>query len=250
MSPRDLIAQLLEQGSADDVSATDSIAERVYQDLRDELLFGQIPLGERLVEEHLAERYECSRTPVREALHRLQADGHVVRHPMGGITPQPPQATALEELYELRIVLEDLIVRRAANAEEKLQVADLRASWAELSQLDPERRTKIATPDFVYADEAFHEGLAAAAGNHSAARYLRDINERIRILRVHDFTTDDRIDATIAEHIEIADAVLAGEADAAAALMRVHIDRSARVVEDRVGRMLTRMFDASQGSAE
>ncbi|MGK2877147.1 MAG: GntR family transcriptional regulator [Solirubrobacterales bacterium] len=249
MPPRDLLAEMMLSGSADEAAA-DSIAERVYQDLRDELLFGHIPLGERLIEEHLAERYACSRTPVREALHRLQADGHVVRHPMGGITPQPPQATAIEELYELRVVLEDLIVRRAANAEEKLKVADLRASWAELAQIDPDRRSKIATPDFVYADEAFHEGLAAAAGNHSAARYLRDINERIRILRVHDFTTDDRIDATIAEHIEIADAVLAGEVDAAAALMRVHIDRSARVVEDRVGRMLARMFDASAGSAE
>lgn len=254
MSPRDLLAELLGYGSVDEMSG-DSIAERVYQDLRGELLFGQIPLGERLVEEHLAERYECSRTPVREALHRLQADGHVVKHPMGGITPQPPQATALEELYELRVVLEDLIVRRAAAAEDKLQIADLRASWADLAGLEPDRRSKIATPDFVYADEAFHEGLAQAAGNLSAARYLRDINERIRILRVHDFTTDDRIDATIAEHVEIADSVLAGEADAAAALMRVHIDRSARVVEERVGRMLARMFDAggfdkSAGSAE
>lgn len=249
MSPRDLLAELLGYGSVDDVNG-DSIAERVYQDLRGELLFGQIPLGERLVEEHLAERYECSRTPVREALHRLQADGHVVKHPMGGITPQPPQATALEELYELRVVLEDLIVRRAAAAEDKLQIADLRASWAAMSELEPERRSKIATPDFVYADEAFHEGLAQAAGNLSAARYLRDINERIRILRVHDFTTDDRIDATIVEHVEIADAVIAGEADAAAALMRVHIDRSARVVEERVGRMLARMFDAASGSAE
>ena len=250
MPPRDLLAEMMLSGNRHDEAAADSIAERVYQDLRGDLLFGRIPLGERLVEEHLAEHYECSRTPVREALHRLQADGHIVKHPMGGITPQPPQATALEELYELRVVLEDLIVRRAANAEEKLKVADLRASWAELAEVDPDRRSKIATPDFVYADEAFHEGLAAAAGNHSAARYLRDINERIRILRVHDFTTDDRIDATIAEHIEIADAVLAGEADAAAALMRVHIDRSARVVEDRVGRMLARMFDASSGSAE
>jgi DNA-binding GntR family transcriptional regulator len=249
MSPRDLLAELLGYGNTEDVSG-DSIAERVYQDLRGELLFGQIPLGERLVEEHLAERYDCSRTPVREALHRLQADGHVVKHPMGGITPQPPQATALEELYELRVVLEDLIVRRAAAAEDKLQIADLRASWAAMSGLDAERRGKIATPDFVYADEAFHEGLAQAAGNLSAARYLRDINERIRILRVHDFTTDDRIDATIAEHVEIADAVLAGEADAAGALMRVHIDRSARVVEERVGRMLARMFDAASGSAE
>lgn len=248
MSPRDVLAALLEHGAAVP-EATESIAERVYQDLRDELLFGQIPLGDRLIEEHLAERYECSRTPVREALHRLQADGHVVKHPMGGITPQPPQATQLSELYELRIVLEDLIVRRAAKSGDMMQVADLRASWVGLSELSQERLAKLSTPDFVYADEAFHEGLASAAGNATAARYLRDYNERIRILRVHDFTTDDRIEATIAEHIELADAVMAGEGDAASALMRVHIDRSARVVEERVGKMLARMFDPAAGGS-
>ncbi len=245
---RDLVAHLLEHGLADS-SGSESIAERVYQDLRDDLLFGRIPLGDRLVEEHLAEQFECSRTPVREALHRLQADGHIVKHPMGGITPQPPQATSLRELYELRVVIEDLVVRRAANAEDKIKIADLRASWVDLRDLDPAKRNKIETPDFVYADEAFHEGLAAAAGNKSAARYLRDINERIRILRVHDFTSGDRIAVTIDEHIELADAILEGEVDTASALMRVHIDRSARVVEQRVGEMLARMFDGGAMSA-
>lgn len=244
---RDLVAQLLEYGLADN-SANDSIAERVYQDLRDDLLFGRVPLGERLVEEHLAEQFDCSRTPVREALHRLQADGHVVKHPMGGITPQPPQASALRELYELRVVIEDLVVRRVSHVEDKIKVADLRAGWVELRDLDSAKRNKIETPDFVYADEAFHEGLAAAAGNKSAARYLRDINERIRILRVHDFTTQDRIAVTIDEHIELLDAILEGEVDTASALMRVHIDRSARVVEQRVGQMLARMFDASEAT--
>lgn len=241
----DVIAKLLGEGPTE---AGDSIAERVYQDLRGDLLFGRIPLGERLIEEHLAERYQCSRTPVREALHRLQADGHVVKHPMGGITPQPPQATPLRELYQLRSVLEDFVVRRAAESEDKLPVADLRANWVSLRDLSPAKRDAIATPDFVYADEAFHEGLAAAAGHQTAARYLHDMNERIRILRVHDFTTPDRIASTIDEHIELTDAIIDGEADAAAALMRVHIDRSARVVEQRVGEMLARMFDA--GGAE
>jgi DNA-binding GntR family transcriptional regulator len=239
---KDLVASLLKL-EPEPETASDSIAERVYQELRDELLIGEISLGDRLVEEHLAERFECSRTPVREALHRLQADGHVVKHPMGGITPQPLQATALTELYELRVVLEDLVVRRASNDEDKIGVADLRANWIKLRDLDPQRRNAIDTPDFVYADEAFHEGLAATAGNASATRYLHDINERIRILRVHDFTTGDRIASTIDEHIEIADAIIESQADTASALMRVHIDRSARVVEQRVGEMLARMFD-------
>lgn len=221
----------------------DSIAERVYDELRRELLIGQIPYGERLVEETLAARFDCSRTPVREALHRLQADGHVVKHPMGGITPQPPQASAMRDLYEVRVVIEDLVVRRAATSGDRDKVAALREAWVDLGKRLKRERARVESPDFVYADEAFHENLAAAAGNLAVSRYLRDINERIRILRVHDFTTGDRIETTIEEHVEIADAVLAGEPDAAAALMRVHIDRSARVVEQRVGAMLARMFD-------
>ena len=63
------------------------------------------------------------------------------------------------------------------------------------------------------------------------------------MIRIHDFTTVDRIVTTIEEHLEILDALRAGKADTAAALMRVHIERSADVVERRVGELLTRMFE-------
>ena len=69
------------------------------------------------------------------------------------------------------------------------------------------------------------------------------INERIRVIRIHDFTTVDRIETTIEEHLEILEALRAGKQDAAAALMRVHIERSAEVVERRVGELLARMFE-------
>ena len=95
----------------------------------------------------------------------------------------------------------------------------------------------------MYADEGFHEGIARASGNSATERYIRDINERIRLIRIHDFTTPDRIEATIEEHLEILETVRAGRADAAAALMRVHIERSAEVVERRVGELLARMFE-------
>ena len=63
------------------------------------------------------------------------------------------------------------------------------------------------------------------------------------VIRIHDFTTVDRIETTIEEHLEILNALLAGRQDAAAALMRVHIERSAEVVERRVGELLARMFE-------
>ena len=208
-------------------------AEQVHRELRAALLRGEFPYGMRLVEEQLAERYDTSRTPVREALRRLEGDGHVVRDRSGGLRPNPPRVSAMRELYAVRTVLEDLAVR-TANPE---HLDGLHEEWLEL------RVERDESPDFVYADEGFHEALAHASGNGATERYLRDINERIRVIRIHDFTTPDRIEATVEEHLEILEALYAGRSDAAAALMRVHIERSADVVERRVGELLARMFE-------
>jgi DNA-binding GntR family transcriptional regulator len=208
-------------------------ADEVHGELRAALLAGAFPYGERLTEEQLAERYATSRTPVREALRRLEGDGHLVRDRSGGVRPNPPRVTSLRELYEVRIVLEDLAVRTADPA----RLTALAAEWEEL------RDERDDSPDFVRLDEAFHEELARASGNQATERYLRDINERIRVIRIHDFTTADRIAATVAEHLEILSAIRASRTDAAAALMRVHIERSAAVVEQRVGELLARMFE-------
>jgi DNA-binding GntR family transcriptional regulator len=208
-------------------------AEEVHRELRAALLAGAFPYGQKLIEEQLAERYATSRTPVREALRRLEGDGHVVRDRSGGVRPNAPRVSVMRELYAVRTVLEDLAVRTADPA----RLDPLYDEWLEL------RHERDESPDFVYADEAFHEGIARASGNGATERYIRDINERIRLIRIHDFTTPDRIEATIDEHLEILETVRAGRADAAAALMRVHIERSAEVVERRVGDLLARMFE-------
>ena len=65
-----------------------SQAERVYAALRERLLQGDLPIGRRLVEQQLAAEFQTSRTPVREALRRLEGDGHIVRDPGGGMLPR------------------------------------------------------------------------------------------------------------------------------------------------------------------
>ena len=92
------------------------------------LLAGAFPYGQRLVEEQLAERFATSRTPVREALRRLEGDGHVVRDRSGGVRPNPPRVSAMRELYAVRIVLEDLAVRTA----DPERLDGLYAEWLEL----------------------------------------------------------------------------------------------------------------------
>ena len=138
---------------------------------------------------------------MREALRRLEGDGHVVRDRSGGVRPEPAagvgHARALRRAHRAR-------GPRGAHRRPGRCSTALLAEWLEL------RGEHDDSPDFVYADEAFHEGIAHASGNGATERYLRDINERIRVIRIHDFTTPDRIEATIEEHLEILEAVRRG----------------------------------------
>jgi len=229
-----------------------SQADRVHAVLRRELLAGTISPALRLTEEGVAARFATSRTPVRDALRRLESEGHLVREPAGGaLTPRIPRASTMHEIYEVRVALEDLVVRRAAGHGAGVDLAglrELRDEWAELRQSWPQLEAQFELPEFVHADEGFHEALARLAGNATAGRHLRDVNERIRLLRIHDFTTSDRIETTIAEHLAIAQAVVAGEVEPAAARMREHVQASAGVVAQRVGAALARMFDAQDAA--
>ena len=215
--------------------ASVSHADRVYTGLRDRLLGGEFPLRGRLVEERLAKEFGTSRTPVREALRRLEGDGHLERSPEGGLRPSVPNVRSMSQLYEVRIAIEELNVRLAAKAGDRELLTRVRDDWRALRE--------PAGPDFVFADERFHQRLADAGGNDVACRMLGEVNQRIRLMRIHDFTTQDRIRVTIAEHLEIVEATLAGEVDAAAAFMRAHVQRSAIVVRERVGAALARMAE-------
>jgi DNA-binding GntR family transcriptional regulator len=220
-----------------------SQAERVYTELRERLLRGDLPVGRRLVEQQLAAEFQTSRTPVREALRRLEGDGHIVRDPGGGVCPSPPNVKSMRELYEVRVAIEELVARRAASAGDRGRIEAIDQDWRALLAAWQDERALPRGPDFVHADERFHRQLAAASGNDVAETLLGDLNDRIRFLRIYDFTTDDRIGATITEHLEILACVLARDPDAAAAFMRAHVQRSALVVRERVGAALARMFE-------
>lgn len=214
-----------------------SRAAGAYDQLKARLLAGDFRLNVRLAETKLAAQLGVSRTPVREALLRLHAEGLVTRSTDGGFEPLVPDVVATRHLYEVRAGLEAQAIRRPRLTgrphDEKL-VAALRDEWAAIDDL-------VADPSFVLRDEAFHVGLAEAAGNPALADLLRQVNERIRTVRMQDFLSDDRVAATAAEHVAIAEAVLAGDLDTAEARFTAHLDRSVEVVEARVARAVARM---------
>lgn len=216
-----------------------------YDQLKRGLLVGDFPLNVRLGEERLATSIGVSRTPIREALLRLHAEGLVRRGSDGGFEPVAPDVAVIRHLYEVRAGLEIQALRRPERIgmeHDRDIVEELRSDWRELAEVPPE------APDlaFVLLDEAFHVTLAESAGNLPLADLLRQVNERIRIVRTTDFLTPDRITQTIEEHLAIVDAVLAGHIAIAQARFVVHLDRSISVVEERVSRAIARMLNGGR----
>jgi DNA-binding GntR family transcriptional regulator len=213
--------------------------DEVYRELRQRLMVGEFALNSRLVEERLAALLGVSRTPVREALVRLLADGHVTRV-NGGYFVAMPDFTDLRDLYDLRITLEMRGISRAVESDavthDAAMLEPLRDQWRAMWDERPE-----PTPDFVAIDEDFHLTLLRSSGNGVMANTLEGVNARIRPVRMYDFLTEQRIELTIAQHLSVVEAVLASKLDEAAIALRAHVGESMEEVERRVARAITNM---------
>ena len=212
-----------------------------YDGLKRRILAGDFPVNVRLGEERLAVLIGVSRTPIREALVRLHAEGLVRRCADGGYEPIAPDVTVIHHLYEVRAGLELQALQRpgrTGTVHDQQLLEELRHDW-ETFRDEP---AEAGDPSFVLLDETFHVTLAEAGGNPSLADLLRQVNERIRVVRMQDFLTPERISQTIDEHLAIVDAVLAGDVATAQARFLAHLDRSVAVVEERVSRAVARMI--------
>jgi len=217
-----------------------SRGEQAYADLKNLLLRGDFPLNRRLGEERLASLLGVSRTPVREALARLDVEGLVERCPDGGYQPTIPDVAEIRHLYEVRILLELAALRRPGEqgtTHDQEALAELRRDWSALADDGPHD----PDPEFVLLDESFHISLADAAGNPVLTDHLGQVNERIRVVRMLDFTIEGRIDRTVTEHLDLLDAVLAGHVVEAEHAYLAHLETSLAVVEERVAAAIARM---------
>ena len=128
---------------------------------------------------------------------------------------------------------------RCTSQERLLELRDDWRALAEDDDLEPD-------PDFVLLDESFHVGLAEAAGNPALVELLRTVNERIRIVRMQDFLTSERISQTIEQHLGILDALLDGDITAATVRFDAHLDESLAVVEERALQAFARMISSGR----
>ncbi len=202
------------------VYSTNSLAEQVYSLLKQDIFNFRLFPGDRFSENDIAQHYGVSRTPMRDALFRLQREGYLEVGFRRGWKVCNIDFEQLDQLYDLRIVLELAAIDRLAAAPHDA-LAALRAVWC----IDEAQREHEPGAMFVL-DEGFHRGLVSAAGNAEMLRVHNDVTERIRIVRRLDFLKAHRTSATYDEHATILNLIDRGKFAEAAIVLRAHITQS------------------------
>jgi DNA-binding GntR family transcriptional regulator len=204
--------------------AQGSLADWVYERLKEDLFEFLLLPGDIFTEADVAARLGVSRTPVRLGLARLERDGFLISRQRSGWQVRPFDFERFEALYDVRVVLELAAVDRLCGREE-IDASGILGALQDIWLVPFAQRIRDGRL-VARLDEAFHCALVAAAGNPEMAQIHRDVTEKIRIVRQLDFTKEFRVDATYDEHAAILRAVLARRADAAGGMLKSHIEMS------------------------
>lgn len=209
-----------------------SSGQAAYDALMNSIRNGVFRPGDRLREENVGEHLSLSRTPVREALRRLEAERIVEHRPRIGAIIRKLSHTEIVELYEMRIVLEGTAAEIAAKH-------GTDAEFDALDGLNREIEQERGNPARAAAlNQDFHQGLYLACRNRFLLEAARSLNNSLLLLGPTTYTGDERINVVVGQHSDILDALRRGDADAAGAAAEAHLETSLRyrlgaLVQDR-----------------
>lgn len=212
-------------GPAREAALVDDLAERIRQ----RITSGEFPIGMQLRQAALANEFKVSRTPVREALRKLQAGGLITVTPNRGAVVRVPAPWEVRDAYEVRAALEALAAERAAARIVPADITRLEAA-NETMRKAAQRRTRTRptggrVPATTAANDTFHTVILDAAGNERLAEVIQQINESFpRNVLAQLFVDDPGLRlVNVQEHDAIIAALKARDGAAAMAAMREHV---------------------------
>ena len=209
-------SEAFQERSVWDVRPTET--QRVYQALKRAILAGQFRPGEPLQETRIAAEFGASRTPVREAFHKLESDGLLTNAPRRGAFVQQPTARDFFDANELRLLLEPIAARKAAFNLSEATIRDLQARLQAISIQDP---TEDDFRALEVLDPLMHSTIATCIENVRMGKIIQSLNDLMQIVRETDMR---RRHAEMHTSIgEILDALAARDPDLSESLMRNHI---------------------------
>lgn len=193
-----------------------------FQTLMAAIEAGEFRPGDRLRETDIAERLSLSRTPVREALRRLETERIVEHRPRIGAVIRTLDQTEVVELYEMRLVLERTAAEMAAKHANPAEVDALFALNDEIASVgqSPSRAAAI--------NQRFHRSIYVAARNRFLLESARALNNALLLLGPTTLADDARIATVVAQHTLIVEAISRGDVDAAGTTAEAHLQTSLR----------------------
>jgi DNA-binding GntR family transcriptional regulator len=200
------------------------LGDEVYNAIYSQLMSHKIAPGGRISVDSLVRELGVSQTPIREALSRLETQGLVVKtHLIGYSAADQLSRSRLEQLYELRMLLEPFAAAKAAVTMTDASIETLESMAQKMKALETED-PQVAYGKFAQRDSEFHDLIAAGSGNDLAREALSNLHTHVHLFRLfyHSQATTEAND----EHARIIDALRQRDAEAAAEAMRIHIERS------------------------
>lgn len=207
---------------------TPTRADYLRRTLEEDIFNGRLKPGDRLDEQSLAQRFNVSRTPVREALRQLSASGLIEVRPRQGAVVSVITLPRLIEMFEVMAELEGMCARLAARRmteSERRSIADVVAEaegFAEQVDLD----------SYYINNWKFHDAIYSGSHNHVLEEMTRSLHHRTAPYRRHQLNRPGRVHESLAEHKKVVEALLAGDAEAAGKAMYRHVNVQGDVFAD------------------
>ncbi|MBE3599575.1 MAG: GntR family transcriptional regulator [Limnochordaceae bacterium] len=208
------------------------LRELVFEALREAIISGALPPGERLMEVQLADELGVSRTPVREAIRKLEHDGFVVMIPRKGAYVADISLKDVAEIFDVRKALEALAAQLAA---ERASDEDLERTERVLVEYDACINQGDITR-LIEVDTRFHEAIYQMAGNSRLKQMLSLLSEQVMRYRTMTLSHGPRMRRALEEHRRIVEAIAARDGEKASRLARDHIESAENALMELIAR--------------
>jgi DNA-binding GntR family transcriptional regulator len=205
-----------------------SLRERIVIRLRQAIVTGDLPPKTRLIEPELARQLNVSRTPLREAIRQLEAEGFVATVPRAGAFVSETTPRDVEDLYPIRAVIEGLAARQAAENPDPAKREVLQGILAELARRTTDSR------EYHEISGRFHDAVVAFSGNRQLKTIYQGLAQHIARMRTLSLAARGRPGVSLYEHRRIVTAILRGRGVEAERAMREHIEGAHAVLRKRV----------------
>lgn len=200
-----------------------SVQEQTYQRLRAAILSGELPPGERLIETHLAKSLEVSRTPIREALKRLEQEDLITMDDNNILRVAKFSVNDAIQLYDCRIALEKLSVSGACQKATGAQLEELEKMVQQAENLSQNKSSELTNFQRLDLDYQFHRLLAESSGNLWLRCLLEQIFNKMILLRIQTTQNNPKVLEIRFEHRRVFDAVAQRDANKAMEMIEDHL---------------------------